>query len=189
MNQIPTESIIGRIIDLKSNVNVDERKVTLTWTAPDMGGRFVARYEIKYGTSIADVVDRFDTATKIWDDEPPYPLSPGSETTFLLNFVNKNSLYDRPLYFAIRAFTHNTKEARPSKVSNWVRVFVTSPPPPPPPPPQVQTVPTVYSSNEYSSWPYAEDNYIGVNAISSRTPSDFVLNLQTILTVIGTYHI
>lgn len=183
VNQIPSGPIIGRIIDLRSNINMEERKVNLIWTAPDMGGRFVARYEIKYGTSIADVVDRFDTATKIWDDEPPYPLSPGSETTFSLNFANKNLLYDRPLYFAIRAFTHLTKEARPSKVSNWVRVFVPSPPPPPPP--QVQTIPTIYSSNEYSSWPYAEDNYIGVNAISSRTPNDFVLNLQAILSIIG----
>lgn len=154
-----SQMTVGRIGDLKVELIPDDLKARLSWTAPDMGGQMVARYEIKYAFSVQDIADRFDSSGMIWDNGTPFPLSPGSETTFTLDLSQDKSLLDRPLYFAIRAFSH-ANSLNLGTISNWVRVFMPSPPPPP-------TAPPTYTSNEHSSWPYAP----GPNNVDSPNPS------------------
>lgn len=154
-----SQMTVGRIGDLKVELMPDDLKVRLSWTAPDMGGQIVAKYEIKYAYSVQDIADRFDTAAINWDDGTPFPLSPGSETTFTLDLSQDKNLLATPLYFAIRAFSH-ANNLNLGTVSNWVRVFMPSPPPPP-------TIPPTYTSNEHSSWPFQT----GSNAVDTPNPS------------------
>lgn len=46
----------GRIGDLRADVLGAPLKARLSWTAPDMGGLDVARYEVKYSTKLSDLV-------------------------------------------------------------------------------------------------------------------------------------
>lgn len=139
-------SSVGRVGDLKAEILKDDLKARLSWTAPDMGGHMVSRYEIRYAMSVSDIVEGFDTTAHSWENGSPFPLSPGSETTFTLDFSQEKGLLDRPLYFAVRAFSHSGGSGA---VSNWARVLVASPPPPPPP-----TVPPTSASDDRSSWPF-----------------------------------
>lgn len=154
-----SQMTVGRIGDLKVELIRDDLKARLSWTAPDMGGQIVARYEIKYAFSVQDIADRFDSAAIIWDNGTPLPLSPGSETTFTLDLSQDKSLLDRPLYYAIRAFSQ-TNGLNMGTISNWVRVFMPSPPPPP-------TAPPTYTSNEHPSWPFPA----GPSTIDAPNPS------------------
>lgn len=154
-----SQMTVGRIGDLKAEIIPEDLKIRLTWTAPDMGGQMVARYEIKYAYSVQDIADYFDSSAIIWDNGTPFPLSPGSETTFSLDLSQDKNLLDRPLYFAIRAFSH-ANNLNLGTISNWVRVFMASPPPPP-------TVPPTYTSNEHSSWPFPS----GPSSADSPNPS------------------
>lgn len=121
----------GKVADLQSVVLPADLRARLIWTSPDMGGRPVAKYELKYASQIGDIIDHFDSAT-IWAHGTPFPLTPGSETTFTLDFTKNPSLLDQTLYFAIRGYTDLEDMALPGPISNWVRINVPSPPPPPP---------------------------------------------------------
>lgn len=46
----------GRVGDLRVDVLPAALKARLSWTAPDMGGLDVARYEVKYATKLSDLV-------------------------------------------------------------------------------------------------------------------------------------
>ncbi|XP_046393825.1 calcium-activated chloride channel regulator 2-like [Ischnura elegans] len=130
----PPPSKVG---DLRSEVLAAETRARLTWIAPgahgDMGT--VDSYEVRFSRNLATVADNFDAATP-WEKGRPFPLAPGSDTSFTLDFVGETALLDTPLFFAIRAVS--SKENSPimfGRPSNVVRVLVPSPPPPPPPPP------------------------------------------------------
>lgn len=79
------QTTVGCIGDLKVEV-LPDMKARLSWTAPDMGGQMVARYEIKYAKTVQDIADQFETVAVPWEAGSPFVLSPGSETTFTLNF-------------------------------------------------------------------------------------------------------
>lgn len=111
-----------------------------------MGGQTVSRYEVKYASSARDVLDNLETAGKSWENGSPFILAPGSETTFTMDFAQEKQLWDRPLYFLVKAFGH-ASSLQSGTVSNWVRVFVPSPPPPP-------TAPPTFAANDQSSWPF-----------------------------------
>lgn len=84
-----SQTSVGRIGDLKVVVIPEDMKARLSWTSPDMGGNTVSRYEIRYATSVLDILDKFEIAATSWDNSQPFPLSPGSETTFTLD-MNQN---------------------------------------------------------------------------------------------------
>lgn len=48
----------GRVGDLRVEMVPMEVKARLTWTAPDMGGVSVSRYEVKYAKKLSDLVSR-----------------------------------------------------------------------------------------------------------------------------------
>ncbi|XP_071455583.1 calcium-activated chloride channel regulator 2-like [Hetaerina americana] len=130
----PQPSKVG---DLRSEVLAAETRARLTWIAPgahgDMGT--VDSYEVRFSRNLATVADNFESATP-WEKGRPFPLAPGSDTSYTLDFVGETGLLDTPLFFAIRAVS--SKENSPimyGRPSNVVRVLVPSPPPPPPPPP------------------------------------------------------
>jgi hypothetical protein len=127
-----SQPIVGRIGDLHVEILATDLKARLTWTAPDMGGLSVARYELRYARTIADIIDRFGTSMT-WEYGMPFPLAPGSETSFTLDFTRNPSLLDVPLYFAIRGFMDSAENSLAGPISNWVYILVPSPPPPPPP--------------------------------------------------------
>lgn len=140
------QTTVGCIGDLKVDTIID-MKVHLSFTAPDMNGQMVTRYEIKYAHTVQDIVNHFEQNAIPWEVGSPYLLPPGSETTFTLNFSQDKTLLDKPLYFAIKAYG-NEHNLSSGTLSNWVRVYVSSPPPPP-------TVPPTHASNDQSSWPFA----------------------------------
>lgn len=147
---------VGRIGDLRVEVHPEDMKAKLTWTSPDMGGNRVTRYEIRYAATVLDILDKFETAAAIWDtgNNGPYPMDPGSETTYVVDMAENKELLDRPWYFAVKSYG-TTGADLSGPVSNFVRVYVPSPPPPP-------TVPPPISSNEQSFWPN-HVNPIGVD--------------------------
>ncbi|XP_055526468.1 calcium-activated chloride channel regulator 1-like [Wyeomyia smithii] len=128
-DQLNEESrrLAGRISDLSANV--EGMKVRLSWTSPDMGGRTVARYEVKYATTIKDIVDNFDTAAVLWHHDNPLTYSIGDDSTFTLNITHEPHLIGQILYFAVRPYSKLTKDAEPGPISNYVRVFVSKPKP------------------------------------------------------------
>lgn len=135
----------GRIGDLKARVLSPEKRVRLTWTSPDMGGRgTVARYEVRYARSLQDIADSYETSSDLWEVGTPFLLAPGAETTFTLNF--SAPLLGRVLYFAIKAY--GPSESQEPLVSNWVQVHVAKPAQP--------TVPTGVPTTSGSSWPNYE---------------------------------
>lgn len=167
---------MGRIGDLKVEVIPEDMKARLSWTSPDMGGTTVSRYEIRYAASVLDIMDKFETAAAIWDNGQPFPLAPGSETTFTLDMSQNKELLDKPLYFAIKAYPKLTSDFS-GPISNWVRVLVPSPPPPP-------TVPPTYSSNELGFWPSNNNNNVGVDPVTPSIASAMPVGLELILPVI-----
>lgn len=168
---ISTPITVGRVGDLKVEIIPLDLKARLSWTAPDMGGSAVARYELKYATSIGDILDNFESAF-IWSHGTPFPLAPGSETSFTLDMTRNPSLLDRTLYFAIRGFRDLSDDSTFGPISNWVRVMVPSPPPPPPPP---STYP---SSPVETIWPQPDESVI------PRIADHLEFNLQLILWVV-----
>ncbi|XP_058812546.1 calcium-activated chloride channel regulator 1-like [Topomyia yanbarensis] len=119
--------LVGRISDLSADI--EAMRVRLSWTSPDMGGKTVARYEVKYATTIKDIVDNFDTAAVLWHHDNPLTYSIGDDSTFTLNITHEPHLIGQILYFAIRPFSKLTKDAEPGPISNYVRVFVSKPKP------------------------------------------------------------
>ncbi|XP_053698600.1 calcium-activated chloride channel regulator 2-like [Sabethes cyaneus] len=113
---------IGKISDLI--VDVDGMKVRLNWTTPDMGGKSIARYEIKYATSIRDIVDYYDTAAFLWHHDTPLINSVGDESSFTMNLSHEPHLIGQILYFAVRAHALGVVGG---STSNYVRVFVPKP--------------------------------------------------------------
>lgn len=137
--------ISGRIGDLKATVLTPEKRVRLSWRSPDMGGRgTVSRYEVRYSKSLQDITDRYETSSELWEVGSPFPLAPGAETTFTLNF--SAPLLGQVLYFAVKAY--GPAESQEPLISNWVRVFVPRPVPP--------TIPTGVPTTSGSSWPNYE---------------------------------
>uniref|UniRef100_A0A182K2V7 Calcium-activated chloride channel N-terminal domain-containing protein n=1 Tax=Anopheles christyi TaxID=43041 RepID=A0A182K2V7_9DIPT len=118
---------VGRISDLSADV--EGMKVRLSWTSPDMGGKNVARYEVKYATTIKDIVDNFDTAAVLWHHDSPFTFSIGEESEFTMNITHEPHLFGQILYFAVRPYATLTKDAEPGPISNYVRAFVTKPKP------------------------------------------------------------
>ncbi|XP_058056126.1 calcium-activated chloride channel regulator 1-like [Anopheles bellator] len=117
----------GRISDLSADV--EGMKVRLSWTSPDMGGKNVARYEVKYATTIKDIVDNFDTAAVLWHHDTPFTFSIGEGSEFTMNITHEPHLFGQILYFAVRPYSTLTKDAEPGPISNYVRAFVTKPKP------------------------------------------------------------
>lgn len=136
-------------------------KALLSWTSPDMGGSRPARYEIKYTTSLSDLINNYETLSKRWEHVAPHVLAAGSETTVVLDMTKEKHLLDKTLYFAIRAFPQLYSDAQAASVSNWVRVLVPSPPPPP-------TVPPTYIPNENTIWPN-QVNSVGIDLLAPST--------------------
>ncbi|XP_058116874.1 calcium-activated chloride channel regulator 1-like [Anopheles ziemanni] len=118
---------VGRISDLSADV--EGMKVRLSWTSPDMGGKNVARYEVKYATTIKDIVDNFDTAAVLWHHDTPFTFSIGEGSEFTMNITHEPHLFGQILYFAVRPYATLTKDAEPGPISNYVRAFVTKPKP------------------------------------------------------------
>ncbi|XP_039277350.1 calcium-activated chloride channel regulator 1 isoform X2 [Nilaparvata lugens] len=170
-DHIATLQNVGKIGDLKVEVFPGELKARLSWTAPDMGGASVARYELKYATSIGEILDNFDTATT-WSHGAPFPLAPGSETTFTLELTKNPSLLDQTLYIAVRGFKDLSTDSAPGPISNWVRLLIPSPPPPPPPP--SSTYP--YSQTDLP-WPPQDESVIPKIAEKLEFNLDLILPL------------
>ncbi|XP_014279216.1 calcium-activated chloride channel regulator 1 [Halyomorpha halys] len=166
---IKSDAVSGQVGDLRSVIYAPDLKARLVWTAPDMGGKPVTKYELRYARSISDILDNFNSGT-VWPYGSPFPLAPGSETTFTLDFTRNPSLLDQTLYFAIRGFSDLSDSARPGPISNWVRVNVPSPPPPPP----ISTT----ASTIIPIWPPQEESAI------PNLAETFELNLEIILPVI-----
>lgn len=167
---------VGRIGDLRVEIYPEDMKAKLTWRAPDMGGNRVSRYEIKYANNVLDILDKFETAASLWDtgNNGPYPMDPGSETTYIIDMSQNRELLDRPLYFAIKSYgTIGADLSGP--VSNYVRVVVSSPPPPP-------TVAPTSSPNE-SIWPN-HVNPVGVDPVGPSIAKSMSLGLELILPVV-----
>ncbi|KAJ8916134.1 hypothetical protein NQ315_004501 [Exocentrus adspersus] len=176
--QAASQVSVGRIGDLKVQIIPEDMKARLSWTSPDMGGTTVSRYEIRYATSVLDIMDKFETTALIWDNDniKPLPLAPGSETTFTLDMSQNKELLDKPLYFAIKAYPKANLDFS-GTISNWVRVLVPLPPPPP-------TVPPTYSSNEQPFWPINHNNNVGVDPVSPSIASTMPVGLELILPVV-----
>ncbi|XP_029714356.1 calcium-activated chloride channel regulator 1 [Aedes albopictus] len=113
---------MGKISDL--TVDVEGMRVRLNWTTPDMGGRGIARYEIKYATSIRDIVDFYDTAAFLWHHDTPLINPIGEESSFTMNLSHEPHLIGQVLYFSVRAHALGVMGG---SVSNYVRVFVPKP--------------------------------------------------------------
>ncbi|XP_053671814.1 calcium-activated chloride channel regulator 1-like [Anopheles nili] len=139
---------VGRISDLSADV--EGMKVRLSWTSPDMGGKNVARYEVKYATTIKDIVDNFDTAAVLWHHDTPFTFSIGEGSEFTMNITHEPHLFGQILYFAVRPYATLTKDAEPGPISNYVRAFVMKPKPttlfPPPSTGGTESYDSIWSS-------------------------------------------
>ncbi|XP_060522647.1 calcium-activated chloride channel regulator 1-like isoform X2 [Cylas formicarius] len=166
---------VGRIGDLKVEVIPADMKARLSWTSPDMGGHTVTRYEIKYAHSVTDILDKFETSAVVWETgSSPYPLDPGSETTFTIDLAQNKQLLDKPLYFAVKAYG-KTGANFSGPISNYVRVFVPSPPPPP-------TIAPTYIPNE-SFWPNNGNN-VGIDPVRPTVARSMSVGIELILPVV-----
>ncbi|GAB0087730.1 calcium-activated chloride channel regulator 1 [Sergentomyia squamirostris] len=174
---LESKDIYGRIGDLRAEV-LDGMKVRLSWTSPDLGGLNVARYEVKYTTSIEDIVNNYETAAIMWTHDQPFAFSIGDETSFILNMTAEPELIGQPLYFAIRGYAQLSKDAQASQVSNYARVFVSRPTLPPTAPPNYAT------DGIYSSWPFGNDSDNKDNFIP-RIAQSINIGLELIIPIIG----
>lgn len=170
-----SQAPVGKIGDLKVQIIPQDLKARLMWTAPDMGGNSVSRYEIRYSYLVEDIIDNFEINSIRWEGgQQALPLSPGSETTFNLDFSQTKELLDKPMYFAVKAFPRMTSDV-PGTISNWVRVVVPSPPPPP-------TVPPVYNHNDQSYWP--NSNSDGIDTASPTVTKSMAFGIELLLPII-----
>lgn len=151
---LATSRNVGKVGDLRVELLASDLKARLSWISPDMGGNSVARYELKYANTVGEITDNFESA-QTWSHGTPFPLAPGSETSFTLDLTRDPSLLDQTLFIAIRGFKDLSGDAVPGPVSNWVRVLIPAPPPPPPPPSTFPSAPydTIYSSEHDSVIP------------------------------------
>lgn len=120
---------VGNIGDVRVE-SVDTTKIRLSWTAPDMGGLNVARYEVRYAFNVQDIVDSFETSLP-WEHDTPIAFSIGDHTAFSMNISADPSLIGKTIFIAVRPYARITNDARAGPVSNYVRVHVKAPPPPP----------------------------------------------------------
>ncbi|XP_001850631.2 calcium-activated chloride channel regulator 1 [Culex quinquefasciatus] len=173
--------LVGRISDLSADV--EGRKVRLGWTSPDMGGKTVARYEVKYATTIKDIVDNFDTAAVLWHHDNPLTYSIGDDSTFTMNITHEPHLIGQILYFAVRPYSKLTKDAEPGPISNYVRVFV--------PKPKPTTMYPSSSSSGTESYDSIWSSYDGINKhhdgmdIIPRIAKTMDLGLELLLPIIA----
>lgn len=141
-NDIPDG--VGHIGDLKVE-SADTNKIKLSWTAPDMGGLNVARYDVKYAFSAKDIVDNYDSDTIPWEQNKPLAFSIGDDTAFNMNITAETSLIGRTIFIAIRPYARLSSDAKAAPVSNYVLVTI-RPPPPPVLPPTLLPEDGIYSS-------------------------------------------
>lgn len=167
---------VGRIGDLKVKVKPDDMKALLSWTSPDMAGSKASRYEIKYTTTLNDIVDNYDVLGKPWVHTVPHVLAPGSETTITLDMTKEKHLLDKPLYFAVRAYPNMYSDTAAAPVSNWVRVLVPSPPPPP-------TVPPTFIPNDHTVWPN-QVHSVGIDPLAPGLSKHASFGLEIILPIV-----
>lgn len=120
---------VGHIGDLKLE-SADTSKIQLSWSAPDMGGVNVYRYDVKYAFSAKDIVDNFDSEAIRWDHDKPYAFSIGDNTAYNMNITSEPSLIGRTIFIAIRPFATLSSDAKPGPVSNYVLVHIRPPAPP-----------------------------------------------------------
>ncbi|XP_055922312.1 calcium-activated chloride channel regulator 4-like isoform X2 [Eupeodes corollae] len=114
---------VGRIGDLIVTY-LDEGKVRLTWTTPDMGGESVARYEIKFAFTMEDIVDRYDTAAIMWNHDTPYPYDVADICSFILDINLEPRLFGEAVFFAIRPYAKLATNAIGGPISNVVRTYI-----------------------------------------------------------------
>lgn len=119
---------LGNIGDVRIE-SVDTTKIRLSWTAPDMGGLNVARYEVRYAFNVQDIVDSFETSL-LWEHDTPLAFSIGDHTAFTMNISTEHSLIGKTIFIAVRPYARLTSDARAGPISNYVRVHVKAPPPP-----------------------------------------------------------
>ncbi|XP_055625136.1 calcium-activated chloride channel regulator 1-like isoform X2 [Toxorhynchites rutilus septentrionalis] len=174
--------LVGRISDLSADV--EGMKVRLSWTSPDMGGKTVARYEVKYATTIKDIVDNFDTAAVLWHHDNPLTYAIGDGSTFTMNITREPHLIGQILYFAVRPYSKLTKDAEPGPISNYVRVFV--------PKPKPTTLYPPSSSSGTESYDSIWSSYDGINKhqddgmdIIPRIAKTMDLGLELLLPIIA----
>ncbi|CAD7094161.1 unnamed protein product [Hermetia illucens] len=124
-NESETElkSIVGRIGDLTGSY-IGDGKVRLTWTAPDMGGHSVVKYEVRYALNFFDIVNNFDTVASIWPHASPYPYAIGDITNFILDINLEPALYGSTIFIAIRPFTTLFTDVVPGLESNPIHVVI-----------------------------------------------------------------
>ncbi|KAF7265700.1 hypothetical protein GWI33_020783 [Rhynchophorus ferrugineus] len=175
--QVESSLSVGRIGDLRVAVFPEDMKAKLSWTSPDMGGHRVTRYEIRYASSMSDILDKFETAALLWETGTGalYPMDPGSETGYTLDMSHNKELLDKPWYFAVKSYGTIVADLS-GPISNPVRVFVPSPPPPP-------TVAPTSLPNEHSIWPN-HVNPVGIDPVSPSISKPMSLGLELILPVV-----
>lgn len=120
MLQLP---FLGRIGDLHVVPQTNgSDKVILEWTSPDTGAEHSkVDYEIRYATSLKDIIDHFDTIATTWTLMESIPHSVGQGASVTLNLSSEPSLIGTPFYVAIRSINGDVSTG---PVSNYVRVFV-----------------------------------------------------------------
>ncbi|XP_050535825.1 calcium-activated chloride channel regulator 1-like [Daktulosphaira vitifoliae] len=171
-DDLSSSTNVGRVGDLIAEIFKSEQKAKLTWTSPDLGGNFVARYEIRYSQSLRSLLNDFDSAP-IWDHGRPDTFAPGAETIFYLEMNKNPSLFDQTLYIAIKGYSQVESDAVPSPVSNWVKILVPSPPPPP------SHITTHSSTGSDPSWSIPDQNMI------PRITRDFEINYDVVVPAAG----
>lgn len=158
---------VGSIGDLRIE-SIDTAKIRLSWTAPDMCGLNVARYEVRYAFTVQDIVDSFSTSL-LWKHDSPLAFSIGDHTAFTMNISADPSLIGKTIFIAVRPYARLTNKARAGHVSNYVRVQV-----PAPALPATTNTPNVYQP------PY--DEYDNVNIVNESPYYSLII----IIIIIGT---
>lgn len=143
---------VGHIGDLKVE-SADTNRIKLSWTAPDMGGWNVARYDVKYAFNVKDIVDNYDSEAIIWEHSKPMAFSIGDDTAFHMNVSAEPELVGRTIFIAIRPYAREASDAKGAPVSNYVMVTI-RPPPPPMLPPTLLPDDGIYSSPYPDVEPY-----------------------------------
>lgn len=135
---------VGHIGDLKVEM-ADTTKIKLSWTAPDMAGLNVARYDVKYAFTAKDIVDNFDSEAISWEHNKPLTFSIGDDTAFSMNITAEPSLIGRTIFIGVRPYAKLSSDSKAGLVSNYVMVTI-KPLPPPVLPPTLLPDDGMYSS-------------------------------------------
>lgn len=163
-----TASHMGRIGDLRVAIS-NNSKIFLKWTSPDIGGERVTRYEVIYANHISDLIGDYPTKTNYWTSDTPQVFAIGEETSFFLNL--NDTFISQHLYFALRAFSNQTKDSMTSPISNWVYVYIA--------PKEVDTnlMPNINNLNNSSG--FTDNNGFKLSTTGSNTKIKF--NTTTII--------